>query len=121
MKFITNHCCIKVSDLENSRAFYEKAIGYKIDYVCHHTDTVTSYFMGDGVTPSQLQLLALPGYVPEHQAFGHFSVSTADIRAAHAHHSEMGCATGPVVDQGHQCSYFIRDPDGYETEVIQPK
>ena len=121
MKFITNHSCIKVSNLEQSKAFYEQALDYTLVYTCHHTETILSHFMGDGVTPAQLQLLSIPGYLPEHQTYGHFSVSVDDIESAHARHSAMGCATGPLVDQGHQFSYFIRDPDGYEIEIIQPK
>jgi len=121
VKFICNHSCIKVSDAERSLAFYKEALGLTVDFVCHHTETITSYFLGDGVSGVQLQLLALPGYQPEHQSYGHFSMSVSEIDASHAYHSAMGCATGPIIDQGHQRSYFVRDPDGYETEIIKLK
>ena len=46
---------------------------------------------------------------------------TEDIQASFALHSQMGCVCDKIVEQPHQFGYFIKDPDGYETEIVQLK
>ena len=45
MTFETHHVCIKVTDMERSRTFYEQALGFAVETVIHHTPTITSCFL----------------------------------------------------------------------------
>lgn len=77
--------------------------------------------MEEGGGTLWLQLLQQPDYVPEHMAYGHLGIRTDEIGEAFALHSKMGCASSEIVEQEHQFGYFIKDPDGYETEIVQLK
>ena len=119
MDFSAHHICLKVPDAERSKAFYEKALGFSETSVVHHTPEIVSVFLtsGDGVL--QLQLLTFPGCKAEHTGYGHLGMKVADIREAFQFHEKMGVVSQPIVEQPHQFGYFIKDPDGYETELCQ--
>ena len=69
----------------------------------------------------QLQLLHGVGLAADCAAYGHLGMRTEDIQASFALHSQMGCVSDKIVEQPHQFGYFIKDPDGYETEIVQLK
>ena len=55
MHFTFNHNNFNVLDLQKSISFYEKALGLQ-EVRRHATDAFTLVYLGDGVTPHQLEL-----------------------------------------------------------------
>lgn len=121
MNFGTHHVCIKVLDPARSAEFYQTALGFRECSIIHHTPTITSYFLSAPDHGLQLQLLHGVGLAADCAAYGHLGMRTEDIQAGFALHSQMGCVSDKIVEQPHQFGYFIKDPDGYETEIVQLK
>lgn len=119
MEFKTHHVCIKVSNIERAKAFYESALGFVEKQVIHHTSEITSCFMVSSDGNLQIQLLNSPNCSAEHIGYGHLGMQVEDIHESYAFHEAMGVVSQPVVEQPHQYGYFIKDPDGYETELCQ--
>lgn len=122
MKFSLAHANINVTNLENSLAFYEKALGmrpvggkdaadgsFKLVYIAAADDSVylELTWLRDKEGPYEL------GDNESHIAF-----VAEDYDAAHALHEEMGCICFENPTMG---IYFIEDPDGYWLEVLPKK
>ncbi len=119
MKFRFSHNCLYVLDMERALAFYKKALGLEpIRWMYPEDRDVELAFLSDGVSAHELEIACLAGrtepYDPGDSHF-HTAFAVADIDAAKALHTEMGCIChdDPAVPV-----YFIRDPDGYEFEII---
>ena len=121
MTFETHHVCIKVTDMERSRTFYEQALGFAVETVIHHTPTITSCFLAAPDRAMQIQLLNFPNITADHTGYGHLGMKVADIQESYAYHQKMGVISQGIVEQPHQWGYFIKAPDGYETELCQLK
>ena len=84
----------------------------------HATDAFTLVYLGDGVTPHQLELTWLAdraeAYDLGENEF-HLAFTVDDYAAAHALHKEMGCICFENEAMG---IYFIADPDGYWLEIV---
>ena len=117
--FNAHHVCIKVEDIEISKAFYEKTLGFTEASMIHHTPTVTSCFMRSSDGALELQLLSYPGCVAEHTGYGHLGMKVDDINESFKFHDGLGIVSQLIIEQPHQFGYFIKDPDGYETELCQ--
>ena len=119
MKFTFNHNNFNVLDLQKSIAFYEEALGLKVvrQYEAPDGSFILAY-MGDGVTPHQLELTWLrdrkePYNLGENEF--HMAMEVDDMEAAHAKHEKMGCICFENKAMG---IYFIHDPDNYWVEII---
>lgn len=119
MKFTFNHNNFNVLDLQKSIAFYEEALGLKVvrQYEAPDGSFILAY-MGDGVTPHQLELTWLrdrkePYNLGENEF--HLAMAVDDMEAAHAKHEKMGCICFENKAMG---IYFIHDPDNYWVEII---
>lgn len=119
MKFTFNHNNFNVLDLQKSIAFYEEALGLKVvrKYEAPDGSFILAY-MGDGVTPHQLELTWLrdrkePYNLGENEF--HLAMAVDDMEAAHAKHEKMGCICFENKAMG---IYFIHDPDNYWVEII---
>lgn len=119
MKFAFNHNNFNVLDLQKSIAFYEEALGLKVvrQYEAPDGSFILAY-MGDGVTPHQLELTWLrdrkePYNLGENEF--HLAMAVDDMEAAHAKHEKMGCICFENKAMG---IYFIHDPDNYWVEII---
>ena len=121
MTFATHHVCIKVTDIERSRAFYEKALGFTVETVIHHTPSITSCFMAAADRAIQIQLLNFPGVTADHLGYGHLGMKVEDIHESYNYHQKMGVISQDIVEQAHQFGYFIKDPDGYWLEIVPQK
>ena len=106
-------------DLQKSIAFYEEALGLKVvrQYEAPDGSFILAY-MGDGVTPHQLELTWLrdrkePYNLGENEF--HLAMAVDDMEAAHAKHEKMGCICFENKAMG---IYFIHDPDNYWVEII---
>ena len=121
MKFTFAHNNINVVDLEKSIDFYRKALGLEV--IGEKTAEDGSFklvFMGDGVTNHQLALTWLRDLGKDAYDLGdneiHIAFHVDDMEAAHRHHEEMGCI---CYENKAMNVYFIVDPDGYWSEIIQ--
>ena len=119
MKFTFNHNNFNVLDLQKSIAFYEEALGLKVvrQYEAPDGSFILAY-MGDGVTPHQLELTWLrdrkePYNLGENEFY--LAMAVDDMEAAHAKHEKMGCICFENKAMG---IYFIHDPDNYWVEII---
>lgn len=119
MGFTFAHNNINVKSMDESVAFYEKALGLTETRRKEAADgSFTLVFMGDGRTPHLLELTCLKDH-PQPYDLGeneiHLCLRADDYDAAHAMHSEMGCICFENEGMG---IYFIEDPDGYWVEIV---
>ena len=120
MNFQFAHYNYNVKNLETSIQFYEKALGLKEVRRKEAADgSFILVYLGDGVTPHQLELTWLRDWEKDHYDLGdnefHLAFRVDDFEAAHAKHKEMGCICFENEAMG---IYFIADPDGYWIEII---
>ena len=113
MKFTFAHNNFNVMDLEKSLKFYEEALGLKEVKRKEAADgSFILVYLGDGVTPHQLELTWLRDWEKDHYDLGdnefHLAFHVDDFEAAHAKHKEMGCICFENEKMG---IYFITDTD----------
>lgn len=119
MQFTFAHNNLNVLDLEKTKAFYAEALGLRVLREKTAGDgSFTLVFMGDGVTPHQLELTWLrdrtePYNLGDNEI--HLAFRVDDMEAAHALHERMGCICYENPGMG---VYFIEDPDGYWIEIV---
>ena len=123
MKFTFAHNNINVVDLDKSIAFYREALGLEVMREKAASDgSFKLVFMGDGVTTHQLELTWLRDLGKDAYDLGdneiHIAFHVDDMEAAHKHHEEMGCI---CYENKAMNIYFIVDPDGYWSEIIEKK
>jgi len=122
MKFTIAHTNINVTDLERSVAFYEKALGLKVEKRYKPADgSFELVYLGDGTTAHQIELTWLrdkegPYDLGDNESHIAFYVENFD--GAYALHKEMGCICFENKGMG---IYFIEDPDGYWLEIMPSK
>ena len=112
MKFTFAHNNFNVTDLDKSLKFYEEALGLKEVRRKEAADgSFILVYLGDGVTPHQLELTWLRDWEKDHYDLGdnefHLAFRVDDFEAAHAKHKEMGCICFENEKMG---IYFITDP-----------
>ena len=119
MYFRFAHNNINVCNLDESIAFYEKALGLREIRRKEAADgSFILVYLSDGTSEHQLELTWLrdhtdPYNLGENEI--HIAFRTDDMEAAHRLHSEMGCICYENKAMG---IYFISDPDGYWLEII---
>jgi len=117
MRFKMVHNNLNVSNLQNSLAFYEKALGMK-EVSRHAGDGFTIVFLGDGQSAHMLELTELAAH-PQKYDLGeneiHLAFQADDFAAARKLHDAMGCVVYTNEAMG---IYFIADPDGYWLEIL---
>ncbi len=122
MYFRFAHNNINVCNLQESIAFYEKALGLAEVRRKQAADgSFILVYLSDGSSEHQLELTWLrdhtdPYNLGENEI--HIAFRTDDMEAAHKLHSEMGCICYENKAMG---IYFISDPDGYWLEIVPAK
>ena len=122
MYFRFAHNNINVCNLDESIAFYEKALGLREIRRKEAADgSFILVYLSDGTSEHQLELTWLrdhtdPYNLGENEI--HIAFRTDDMEAAHRLHSEMGCICYENKAMG---IYFISDPDGYWLESVPAK
>ena len=120
MRFTFAHNNINVLDLDKSLAFYYKALGL-VEAERLEMPGFTIVYLGDGTNS---HLLELTWMHDRKEAYNlgdnevHLAFHVDDMEAAYALHREMGCICYENKEMG---LYFISDPDGYWSEVVQKK
>ena len=124
MKFTFAHNNFNVTDLDKSLKFYEEALGLKEVRRKEAADgSFILVYLGDGVTPHQLELTWLRDWEKDHYDLGdnefHLAFRICDkvdphflIFKANASHLFVLCVSRLEI------IYFITDPDNYWLEIV---
>lgn len=120
------HGCIRVLDLGKSIKFYEDALNFEVarrrDFP---EDEFTLVYMKSQAGDFEVELTY--NYDQEEpyeigDGFSHFAVTVDDLEQSYHRHKEMDYEISDIYSLSEEASggfYFITDPDGYETEIIQ--
>ncbi len=115
-----DHYNFNVIDLEKSIAFYEKALGFKIDRQKKAADgSYILTYLTDGSGTFSLELTWLRDWEKPYDLGDnemHLCVRVAgDYDEVRKYHKEMGCVCFENEEMG---LYFINDPDDYWIEIL---
>lgn len=125
MKFL--HTMIRVKNIEKSLDFYQNILGLKLSRTKELSDA-TLYFLTDETCSCEIELThnkELPeGGYSLGSAFGHFAFETDDMNKF----TELIKSKGieyiwepfKITPTGSTIA-FIKDPDGYQIEIIETK
>ncbi|AGT10742.1 VOC family protein [Paracoccus aminophilus] len=119
------HSMIRVGNEARSLAFYKTAFGLdvaeRLDF-----ETFSLIYLANAESSFELELTVNKGTESYDlgNGYGHLAVSVEDVVAEHARLTELGLAPRKLVDfapAGEVIAkfFFIKDPDGYEIEVLQ--
>ncbi|WP_187429372.1 Lactoylglutathione lyase [Roseobacter fucihabitans] len=120
------HSMIRVLDEERSVRFYETAFGLtsaeRLDF-----ESFTLVYLSNAENSFELELTINKGRTEAYDlgdGYGHLAFCVEDVDAEHARLSEAGFTPRKLVDfapGGDLLArfFFVKDPDGYEIEVMQ--
>ena len=120
------HSMIRVLDETRSVAFYRDALGLEpADRFAF--DGFTLVYLRDPAAPFELELTINHDRREPYalgDGYGHLAVVVDDLDTEHARMVAAGIAPGPVREMMREGQlmarfFFIQDPDGYRTEVLQ--
>ncbi|WJH40683.1 VOC family protein [Aliirhizobium terrae] len=120
------HSMIRVLEEARSVDFYDKAFGLKVaDRVPF--DGFTLLYLSNPETGFELELTVNNGRTEPYDlgnGYGHLAVTVEGIEAEHKRFTDLGLTVGKLVEMPHEGRpfakfFFVTDPDGYKTEVIQ--
>ncbi|MCK8823770.1 lactoylglutathione lyase [Fuchsiella alkaliacetigena] len=120
------HSCIRVLDLEKSIEFYQQALGLEVDRRRDFPEyEFTLVYLKSSTGDFELELT----YNYDRQepytigdGYSHLAVTVADLEASYQRHQELGYEVGDINSLEGEAGggyYFLTDPDGYRTEIIQ--
>ncbi|MDO4281497.1 MAG: VOC family protein [Peptococcaceae bacterium] len=121
MQFTFLHNNFNVTNLENSLAFYDQALGLKeVSRIESEDGSFIIVYLGDGVTKHKLELTWLRDH-PQPYDLGenefHLALEADDFAYAYSMHKALGCVVFENPEMG---IYFIADPDNYWIEILPP-
>lgn len=114
-----NHFNFNVKNVDESIAFYDRALGLKPVRETRAKDgSFRIVFLGDGITEFRLELTELTDH-PQAYDLGecefHLAFVADEYEELKKKHEEMGCVCFVNDAMG---IYFIEDPDGYWVEIV---
>ncbi len=120
------HVMLRVLDETRARAFYETAFGLTLAERFDFGTFALVYLRGEE-SPFEIELTVNYDRTEPYvlgDGYGHVAVTVASVEAEHARLAAAGLAPGPIRDFQHDGRtlarfFFISDPDGYRTEVIE--
>lgn len=120
------HAMLRVLDETRSVAFYEQAFGLTVADRFEFGDFALVYLRGTA-SPFEVELTVNYDRREPYalgDGYGHIAVTVDSVEAEHRRLADAGLAPGPVRDFKHDGAtlarfFFIADPDGYRTEVIE--
>ncbi|MDR1569609.1 MAG: VOC family protein [Oscillospiraceae bacterium] len=120
MGFAFAHNNLNVTDLDRSLAFYEEALGLRVERIKGPEDgSFKLAFLADEKgSAHRLELTWLRDHTEKYDLGEneiHLAFKADDYSAAHALHERMGCICYENAAMG---IYFIEDPDGYWLEIV---
>lgn len=120
------HSMIRVLEEARSVDFYDKAFGLKIAERVPF-DGFTLIYLSNPETGFELELTVNDGKAEAYDlgnGYGHLAVTVEDLEAEYKRFTDLGLTVGKLVEMPHDGKpfakfFFVTDPDGYKTEVIQ--
>ena len=120
------HSMIRVLDEARSVDFYHRAFGLQVAQRLDF-DAFTLVYLANGESGFELELTINKGRTEAYDlgdGYGHLAVSVEDVDAEHARLTDLGFGPRKLVDFASGGTviarfFFIKDPDGYESEVLQ--
>lgn len=120
------HSMIRVLDEAASVDFYDRCFGLKVAERLDF-EAFTLIYLSNGESGTELELTVNKDRTEPYDlgdGYGHVAFSVDDVDAEHARMTEAGFAPRKLVDfapGGEVIArfFFIKDPDGYEIEVLQ--
>ena len=120
------HSMIRVLEEARSVEFYHKAFGLKVAERVPF-DGFTLIYLSNPETGFELELTVNAGRAEAYDlgnGYGHLAVAVEDIEAEYKRFTDLGLTVGKLVEMPHDGKpfarfFFVTDPDGYKTEVIQ--
>ena len=117
--FMPDHSCLQVSDLDTAIDFYKDALELEVIESKNMNEHIRSAYLGCEHSEYKLQLLCGKDTQDGASSFGHLAVRTENIDETYKKHSAMNCVSSKLYRRADRISYFIRDPDNFETEIVQ--
>jgi lactoylglutathione lyase len=119
------HACIRVMDLEESIEFYQTALNLEVSNRRDFPESkFTLVYLKSPTGDFEIELTY--NYDQEEpytigDGFSHFAVKVDDLEASYQRHKELGYEVGNLksLTESSDGYYFLTDPDGYRTEIIQ--
>lgn len=148
--FVFNHTMLRVKDITRSLDFYTRVLGFSLVDKRDFPEAEFSLYFLALVDPATIPaddterhqwMKSIPGVLElthnhgtekddtfeyhngnsDPRGFGHICVSVPDVQAACARFEELGVAFQKRLSDGRMKSLaFIKDPDNYWVEIIQP-
>lgn len=120
------HSMIRVLEEARSVDFYDKAFGLTVASRVPF-DGFTLIYLSNPETGFELELTVNSGRTEPYDlgnGYGHLAVTVEDIEAEYKRFTDLGLTVGKLVEMPHEGKpfakfFFVTDPDGYKTEVIQ--
>lgn len=117
------HTKLRVQDLDRAIAFYRAAFGYELRKRKPGPDHSALAFMALPGEDTELQLAHYPDLDPFEvpRPLVHLAFRVSDLEAVVARAAEAGATlqSAPYALPSGSRVAFVRDPDGYELELIQ--
>jgi lactoylglutathione lyase len=120
------HTCYRVLDLERSIEFYE-SLGMEELRRVPIRDEATNVFMGLPGDGARLELTHNHDRTEPYEigtGYGHIAIAVEDLDGALERLAEVGIEPEKPpysVREGGSRLCFVRDPDGYRIEIIEPR
>jgi len=120
------HSMIRVLDEKRSVDFYNHAFGLEVadrlDF-----DSFTLIYLSNSEDDFELELTVNKGHSDAYElgdGYGHFAVSVDDLESEHQRMLKLNLSPRDIVEFERDGAllakfFFIKDPDGYEIEVLQ--
>ena len=121
------HTCYRILDIDRSVKFYE-ALGFEELRRAPIRDEAVNVFMGlpdDGSEP-RLELTHNFGVTEPYEigtGYGHIAISTHDLDGTLERLAQQGIEPERppyTIREGGNRLCFVRDPDGYRIEILEP-
>ena len=120
------HSMIRVLDLDKSIDFYQKAFNLKEKHRMDFSE-FTLVYMGNEENEFEIELTLNKGRTEPYShgnGYGHVALSVDDLATEHKRIKALGFEPQDIVDfspDGNLVArfFFMKDPDGYEIEVLQ--
>lgn len=120
------HTMIRVLDLDRSVSFYGEAFGLE-EVERFDFDDFTLVYLSNAENDFEVELTLNKGQEEPYDlgnGYGHLAVSVDDLESEHERFTQAGFEPRKVVELQKDGStlgkfFFVRDPDGYQIEVLQ--
>ncbi|WP_408956395.1 VOC family protein [Natroniella sp. ANB-PHB2] len=123
-KFV--HSCIRVLDLKKSIEFYQQALGLEVARKRDFPEyEFTLVYLTSSTGDFEIELTynydrKKPYTVGD--GYSHIAVTVDDLKSSYQRHQQLGYEVSDITSLSEEASegyYFLTDPDGYRTEIIQ--